>query len=179
MKDKIKKIFEKIKPQKENLIPFVLSLIVTIIILLDSNIFNHIILNVVLILELAMLVVILFIVAIMAGFAVIKSLVKIAAGLSLLIFLSQSYCAIPLDMRTPTGDDALKSLLAIGLLYASFYFFQSLYKILIKYVNKVDKDKLSWDVIITIILFVFFILLFIWDIYQVVGPIVTNLCIYK
>lgn len=114
---------------------------------------------------------------IIAGFAVLKSLFFVAAELSLLIFLAQSYCAVP--NRLAAGNDALKSLLVIGILYIAVSFFRSLYAAIKDNYKKVENEKWSWEKIFTVSLYLFFTFLFVWQVYRVMEPIVFNLCVYK
>jgi hypothetical protein len=51
----------------------------------------------------------------MAGFIVFRSLFFVSAGLSLMIFLAQSYCGLPQYMHT--ADVALQSLMGFGIIY--------------------------------------------------------------
>jgi len=114
------------------------------------------------------------IIIIKAGFTVIKSLFFVAAEISLLIFLSQSYCTI--DNRTTLSDDALKNILIIGFLYIIISFLRSLWKELREEYKSIRKDK-SWEKIVFIIIFIVFILFFMWQICLVVEPIIQSLCI--
>ena len=75
----------------------------------------------------ALLIVSIALIAILAGFVVVKSLFLIAAELSLLIFLAQSYCDVPTTLRSAVSDDALRSLILLGLIYIAVAFVQELY----------------------------------------------------
>ena len=112
-----------------------------------------------------------------AGFFVIKSLLNVSAALVLMIFLGKSYCDI--SHRTEGGDNALGILLAVGILYIIFYFFQNLTSTLNDNYKKIKDEKWSKEKFIAILLTLFFVGFFIWAIYQVVMPIIFNLCIYK
>jgi hypothetical protein len=164
------------KDTKKNIVSAILALIITAVFLINSSVLNHLLLSSVLALELVMLAIMLLMVATIAGFVVVKSLFLVAAELSLLIFLAQSYCSVP---HTITGDSALRGLFVIGLLYISYVFLHSLYESLVEYHKKIENEKLSWDKIIAIVLFLSFILFFMWDVYQIVGPITVNLCVFK
>lgn len=79
-----------------------------------------------------------------------------------------------------SGDNALRSLIGIGLLYIVYEFFRTLLKYLIGYKKELEKDKenslaIKW---FTAILFLSFITYFTWTIYEVMNPIILNLCIY-
>jgi hypothetical protein len=112
----------------------------------------------------------------LAGHAVMKSLFLVGASLSLIIFLAQSYCEAP--NLTQSGNDALKTLLAFGFLYITFDFLRSLYKEIIarsKTLQHANDGKRPW---LFLIPFALFVGIFIWQIVQVLMPILQNLCIY-
>ncbi len=121
--------------------------------------------------------VILLIVAVIAGFAVVKSLFLVAGELSLLIFLSQSYCEV--SVRAAVSDAALKNLLVLGLLYIGITFVRSLYEVTRENYRKMSGERWSVRRVITIALFLILTGLFLWQIYLVVGPIISNLCVYR
>ena len=113
----------------------------------------------------------------MAGQAVIKSLFCVGAGLSLMILLAQSYCAVPAISRT--ADNALKSLLIFSIIFIAVEFARSLYKemkIGADKLKEINDQKWPWMVMI---LYAVFIGAFIWQIDAVASPIIFNLCIYK
>lgn len=117
--------------------------------------------------------------AILIGKAFMKALVYISAGLSLLIFLAQSYCLVPI--RTVSGDNALKLILVVGFVYLVVDFFDVFIKEisdLFKSLSPIKKD-LIWKIIFIIVFYVSIIVGFLFALYQVVSPIVLNLCIYK
>lgn len=111
----------------------------------------------------------------LAGHAVMKSLFVVGASLSLMIFLAQSYCAAP--HLTQAGNEALKSLLGFSLLYLGFDFIRSLYKEVTghtKRMKEINKGKNPW---IFLVPFALFVGIFLWQLYQVMFPIVSSLCI--
>lgn len=124
-----------------------------------------------------MLSVILLMLLILAGFAVLKSLFLVSAEISLLIFLSQSYCNVP--NRSIDGDKALKSLLVVGLIYITLNFCRSLYEALRKNYKAVENERWSKDKVIAVALFLIFAGLFLWQVFLVISPIIMNLCVYK
>jgi hypothetical protein len=117
------------------------------------------------------------VIALIAGMAVIKALFVVAAELSLLIFLAQAYCGVP--NRLAQSDLALKSLFTVGILYIGFIFLQSLWEILKARYTRVHGDGWRYERTITTVAYIFFVALFLWQLYLVVYPIVTNLCVYK
>jgi hypothetical protein len=114
-----------------------------------------------------------------AGIIVIKSLFVVAAELSLLIFITQSYCSIPSFSRLPQNNAAMNSLFTIAILYIGFLFIRSLWINLKESYKKVQNECNSWEKWITIVAFLLCIILFLWELYLVINPIVLNLCVYK
>jgi len=112
------------------------------------------------------------------GFAVMKALVHVSAGLSLIIFLGQSYCSVP--KQTENGDTALKFLIVIGLIYLIVDFIKIFYKGISEYDEIFTKIKREyfWKTILALF-FLFIIFLFLWAIYQAINPIISSLCIYS
>ena len=109
----------------------------------------------------------------MAAMDDVLSMFKAETGM----ILGKSYCDI--SHRTEGGDNALGILLAVGILYIIFYFFQNLTSTLNDNYKKIKDEKWSKEKFIAILLTLFFVGFFIWAIYQVVMPIIFNLCIYK
>lgn len=116
-------------------------------------------------------------VAVLAGFVVVKALFLIAAELSLLIFLAESYCGTPL--RSAAGDDALRTLIFIGLIYIAFAFVQALYEAIKGHFKKIDKDMWNVRRVVTTAVFLTFTVIFLVEIYLVVQPIIAGLCVYR
>ncbi len=116
----------------------------------------------------------------MAGHTVMKVLFGVsAAGLSLLIYLAQSYCEVPVPMRTNASNAALMSLVGFGILYIGYEFIQSLYKEVserLKKIREINSKEKPWFIILPYGLFTG---LFTWQVVQVIFPIIFSLCIYK
>ncbi len=113
----------------------------------------------------------------MAVHAVVKSLFGVGAGLSLVIYLAQSYCEVP--NLNHSADDALKSLIAFSLMYIGIEFVWSLYKEAkerVKNLTEVNKQKRPW---IALVPFGIFTGLFTWQVLQVLIPIINALCVYR
>lgn len=123
-----------------------------------------------------LLAILLIIMVVVAGFTVLKCLFLVAAELSLLIFLAQSYCAVP--KHSPAGDNALQVLMIIGLLYIAAEFFRSLYTVVQENYKIVENDKWSWGKIFTVALYILFVSIFIVDTYQIMKPIVLDTCVF-
>jgi hypothetical protein len=117
-------------------------------------------------------------IAVLAGVVVIKSLFLIAAELSLLIFIAQSYCDDA--TRSAIGNDALRSLIFLGLIYIAFAFVQSLYAAIKERYQKIG-TRGGWNIrtIILTALFLVFTCLFLFEIYLVVQPIFAGLCVFR
>ena len=124
-----------------------------------------------------MIIAFVYLIMFIAGFSVMKALFFIAAELSLLIFLTQSYCN--LSVKPDGTKEALQSLLIIGLSYIIYNFIKSLLGAC-KNRYKIIKNDRGWFFkTISISLFIFFAGVFIWQIFLVVNPIISDLCIYK
>lgn len=125
------------------------------------------------------MLVILTFVMFLAGSIVIKSLFKVSVGLSLLIYLAQSYCA-PEVARTTPGDAALKALIILGLSFVMYDFLTKIYKKFNEHSQKF-KENGNWDwrgrTMIGLLLF--FTGSLVLMVYQVLGPIILGLCVYK
>ncbi|MCC6290854.1 hypothetical protein IT398_02215 [Candidatus Nomurabacteria bacterium] len=113
----------------------------------------------------------------LAGHAVMKSLFVVGASLSLIIFLSQAYCGAP--NLSQAGNDALKTLIAFGFIYIATNFLRALYKEVTdrtKVLRQVNGGKSPWFFLVP---FALFVGLFVWQIVQIIMPILQNLCIYQ
>jgi hypothetical protein len=117
------------------------------------------------------------VIMIKAGFVVLESLFLVSAELSLLIFLSQSYCSTP--VRGAVNDAALKNLLIVGVIYMALKSFGALRDALRKNFDSIKKGKRLWHEVVVMVSFLFFSLLMVWQIYLVMYPIVVNLCIFR
>jgi len=176
LKGKIKKLKEGLKLKKEDISIVVFSVIITTIFFACYYFWGNYLIATIGIIDLALLGIIVLMFMALSGFMVFKALFLVAAELSLLIFLSQSYCSI--DNRQVSGDEALRSLLIVGIVYVIISFFYSLYKSIKDYKNKEGKSFVR-EIGLGVVIFFGFIALFIWQIYLVVNPIISNLCIYK
>ncbi len=127
----------------------------------------------------ALLAVLVALFSILAGITVVKALFVVAAELSLLIFLTQSYCATPSAVRLPQSDAAMTSLFTVATLYIGFLFIQSLWDGVKTHYKKIEGRPGTWEKWATMIAFAAFTLLFLWELYLVIDPIVAGLCVYK
>lgn len=175
--EKLKQLKDKFIFDRKKTWAFGASLLITLIFLLGTHYLGNYFTSTMWIFNAVLLGLLLSVIMLIAGFAVLKALFFVAAELSLLIYLAQSYCDVP--NRLPAGNDSLKSLLVVGILYISVSFFRSLYETIKNNYKKVENEKWSWEKIFTVSLYLFFTFLFVWQVYRVMEPIVLNLCIYK
>jgi hypothetical protein len=125
----------------------------------------------------------------LAALAVFRSLMVIGAGLSLILFIAQSYCG--LDIADRVADDSLRSLIGISILFISVIFITRLYRELFGDPNaRREFDKLGAlkvfrdankgkDSLLFLVLYASFMGLIVGQLFQVLYPIFNNLCIYQ
>ena len=177
IKEKISRLISRLGFGKRRLLSTVVFFVIVSLVFVGVTFYTQYFSNalfVILAIELGLIVMVTWT---MAGYAVMKSLVYVSAGLSLLIFLAQSYCDVPTIART--GNDALKILLGFGLLYITLEFFRSLYKEMSnhsKFLKDRNEGKKPWMILVP---FALFTGIFIWQVYQVVSPIIHNLCVFS
>lgn len=162
----------------DRIAPIALAVLLTSGIYFDSQLADNFLLKILWIIIGLLVVISISLVFVTAGFSVMRTLVKVSVGLTLIVFIGQSYCDS--GMTTATSNEALGSLMGIGILYVIYEFFHTLFKTLVQYKNKVDTNDndskgSKWFVII---LFLFFITYFTWAIYEVMTPIILSICIY-
>lgn len=177
-------LLQKLKDSKgKNTIYFVIFLIVSLSVFFISKFFNFNLTGVLLIFFLVIFSILCIITWFMAGIAIFRSLLVASASLSIVIFLARTYCDLPIGSHT--ANDALKSLFGFGLAYSALLFISSLKKELLgdkekkgslKYLEETYGGKKPW---VILALYAIFIGLFLWQLYQVVIPIIYNLCIYQ
>lgn len=176
-KEKFEDLGKFIISNKKNFLPLVISLLITLTFIFGIQYLGRNFVSYVWIVNIILFSLLLLIIMMVAGFAVLKSLFLVAAGFSFLIFLAQSYCET--SNRLAPGDQALKSLLIIGILYIAVNFFKSLCGTVKGDYKKVKDEKWSPTKIFTVSTYILFTYLFVSQVYMVVAPIVSNLCIYK
>ncbi len=119
-------------------------------------------------------------IGIAAGVVVVKSLFVVAAELSLLIFITQSYCSAPGYLRLPSNNAAMGSLFTVAILYIiGFLFAQSLWNALKERYQKIGDRPGTWEKWVTAIAYFLFVGLFVWELYLIMSPIISGLCIYR
>ena len=187
---KIKSKFDtKSKSEKDKIIKYVIFLVATLVMGVLSKIIN---------INLSSLTSLLFIISfsflfiiiwIKVGMSVFKSLFIAGASFSLIIFISQEYCNVPIEARI--SDKSLEIFLAFGLLYVGSVFVKSLYKEL--FGDKDSKDELvkkgtfkifreindGKDSFLILLIFSIVFGTFLGQLFQVFYPIINNICIYK
>jgi len=160
---------------KKKIFVLILYCFFSLIPFIDSKFLHGQLLNILWVFDVIVGGLLLSAILVLASFAIMRSLIEVAAGLSLLIFLAQNYCDVP--VRSAAGDNALKGLLLVGIIYLSYYFLRTLYKLLAKNYKKFGDKEWPWEKILFVILFLIFIISLVCDIYQVIQPIILNLCI--
>ncbi len=188
--NKIKAKFQsKTKEEKNKLIKYTIFLIFTLIIGIFSKFLNINFSSLASLLFIVSFSFLFIIIWIKAGMSIFKSLFIAGASFSLIIFIAQEYCRVPIEVRI--SDKSLEVFLVFGLLYVGSVFIKSLYKEL--FGDKNSKDELiqkgtfkifreindgrdSW---IVLIIFAIVFGTFLGQLFQVLYPIVNNICIYK
>lgn len=176
-KEKFKELQQKLNIKRRDIVAIIISILIASIFFLGYQLFGDRFNNLMWTITGIILIVFVYLIMFIAGFAVMKALFFVAAELSLLIFLAQSYCNV--QTRPVGSDEALQSLLIIGMTYIIYSFFRSLLDICKKHYQPIKNERRSSQKIVTISLFIFFAGVFAWQIYLVVSPIVKNLCVYK
>ena len=182
--DKIKAWTKKHDITKKKVFAFFFAIVITSIGFIDSNFFHAQITKTLFISEIVIFSILLAVLMVYAGMFVVRALVRVSVGLSLILFLSQSYCNV--SHRTQNGDQALQWLVVLSLFYIVYDFLTYLWrKIDNKVLKKIErKNKISSKKDRKIgnffkITFLFFVVFSVWMVYQVVQPIFSDLCIYK
>jgi len=169
-------LIDKLGFKRENAVPFVLAVSLAILFLLDKSYFdNQLLFLVWLTIGVAVSVVIAWIFMV-AGFTVLRALFLLSAEISLIIFLSQAYCGVQIDASA--SDDALRTLIFLGVVYIVYEFFKALKKALENRLKNIPEKRWPREKIIVVLLFIIFTVAFLTSIYQVTEPIISNLCVY-
>lgn len=174
-----KNLLSKLDLSKEKVISLVLTFVLTLLIFLDSNYFDHILLTSTYVFSITFLVIVLIAIMLVAGHAIYKSAIHASVGFGVLIFLAQTYCA--LDTKTSDGIAALNTLWTIGFVFILYEFFNKLqeaYKAHTKPLREDIKTK-KWEPLLLMVIYSIFIVGYISLILKVLTPIVFDLCIYK
>lgn len=162
--------------KRENILPFIIAVGITLAFFLDSIYFHDRLMLITWVIIGITITVLTTWIAVQAGFTVLKNLFILSAEISLLIFLAQSYCENVIVI--PKSDNALKSLIGLGIIYISYEFFKALFEALKKKLESIPEKKWSWEKALVITIFLIFTGMFIYAVYQVVNPIISNICVY-
>jgi hypothetical protein len=181
MKEKIKKLVEKLEINKENYKVFIIFIAFVIGSVLLVSFFPTLG-TVFFIISFSVLCLITWF---MASVVIFRSLFVIGGGLSLMIFIAKTYCDLPLSQHT--ADSSLQTLFYFGIMYLVWLFFNSLYKELLGDKETESKGSLKkieeiYDgkkPLLIVIPYAIFIGLFLYQLYTVMNPIIHSLCIYK
>lgn len=175
---KIKNFLKRINITWDRVISAFLAVVFTVAMVFDSAFFQNQLLSWIWILNVVLWGSIFLVVMIIAGFTVLGAFIHASVGLTLLIFLGQTYCDLPEEAKSDTGMSALSLLMVVGLLYIFYEFGHKFIKLCKKHSRRLGRGEWKTiDGILTIVLFSLCVALFAWAIYQVVNPIVRDLCI--
>lgn len=177
--DRFKNLISKFDLNKEKAVSLLLTFVLTTLIFLDTNYFNHVLLTSTYVFSITFLVVILIAIMLVAGHAVYKSAIHASVGFGVLIFLAQTYCA--LDTKTSDGISALNTLWTVGFIFILYEFFNKLQEAYKSHTQPLRDDikTKKWEPILLMTIYSLFIVGYISLISRVLTPIVLDLCIYK
>ncbi len=188
---KVKLIFDKKfeNEKKDKFIKFLIFVIGVIFIGMLSKILGVNMNSLTTIIVLFFLSILFIIIWIKAGMSIFKSLFIAGAGFSLIIFIAQEYCKVPMELRI--SDSSLKVFIGFGLFYTIIIFIGTLYKELFgdknsendlnkkgtfKIFREINNGKDHW---LVLLIYAIVFGVFLGQIFQVLYPIVNNICIYK
>ncbi len=163
--------------QIERVVPISLVIIVGAIIIATSSYLRAWFVNGMWPLVLLAVGALLVILMVRVGFTVIKAFFLVSAELSLIVFLSQSYCSSV--GRTFSSDSALRSLLFVSFCYIAFTFFGALYESLKERLVAIGKGKGVVQKIFISTAYLLIAGICVGWIYAIMQPIVTSLCVFQ
>lgn len=183
------KFQSKTKEEKNKIIKYIIFLVFTLLIGIFSRFLKTDFSNIAFLLFIISFSCLFIIIWIKAGISIFKSLFIAGASFSLIVFISQEYCKVPVEARI--SDKSLEVFLAFGLLYVGSVFVKSLYKEL--FGDKYSKDELvkkgtfkifreindGKDSFLVLLIFSIVFGTFLGQLFQVFYPIINNICIYK
>jgi len=177
LKNRFESLFQRIFPRRQDACRFIVAMFFAAIFLLIYRILGNRFTEIMEVANAVLWISLLSAIGFFAGFTVLKALFLVAAELSLLIFLAQSYCDLP--VHSDEGVNAMRDLLFIGLLYIAIAFYQSFRDILRDYNKKLGKGPIPKEGIFVITVFFIFAFLFLRQVYLVISPIISNLYMCK
>lgn len=128
LKQRLKELVERLNLNRDTVVRFLVFTLFAGLMFLTLIFYSHALTTFENALLLAAPAILLLVTLIMAGHAVIKSLFLVGASLSLVIYLAQTYCEVPVSSRTGASDEALKFVLIFSLAYIGFDFLRVLIK---------------------------------------------------
>lgn len=189
MLDKFRRLSLKIRTDKRFVVPFAIYLGTAVLVSFVFIYWQEKIQTFVPIFLIAGLSVIVLFTWSLAAFAVFRSLMVIGAGLSLILFIAQSYCALDISHRV--SNNSLQSLIGMSLIFISITFGVRLYRELfgdldakrefdkrgaLQVFRDANKGK---DSILFLIFYASFMGLILGQLFQVLYPLFSSLCIYQ
>ena len=177
----LSKIFNKVEEKtgfdKKKVIAFIFSVILVLFLNFDLK-YLHGSFTILLYILGALLVTLLIAYAMLkAGFTVIRSLCLVGAEVSLIIFLAQSYCGVVKDASP--SDKSLVAFLSMSGIYIAYEFLKHLFSALENRLKNMPSKLVTWEKVLVIFFFLLFTTAFLSMIYQVIHPIISDLCVYK
>jgi len=188
MTDKYKKIAERFKTDKKFALLFVLYLVAVVVTTFAFIYWEQQVSTITFVLFVIALIFLSAFTMLMAIVAIFRSLFVVAAGLSLILFIAQSYCGLAIEDQV--SNDALKSLINMGLVFVGGLFILRLYRELfgdpeakrefdkigaLQTFRDINKGKHSY---LLLFLYASFMGLILGQLFQVLYPIFNNLCVY-
>lgn len=186
---KVKQVFSRVRTNKKFALLFTLYLLVTAVAFFAFIKWGEQITTTALILSAIGLAFLTLFTWSLAALAVFRVLMVVGAGLSLILFIAQSYCA--LDLTARLADDSLRSLVGISVLFIGVIFVIRLRRELFgDPEGKREFDKVGVlkslrdandgkDSFLILVLYASFMGLILSQLFQVLYPIFNNLCVYQ
>lgn len=189
MFQRVKLFFDRLKSDRRLFLFFLLYVAICLTVTLLFTIWPEIVNKTILVLFFVALMLVTSFTWSLAALAIFRSLLVVGTGLSLLLFIAQSYCSLPSDKQN--SNDALESLIALSVLFIMLMFGICLYRELFgnpeakrefdkigvfKFFRAMNEGK---DPILLLVLYAAFMGLILGRMFQVLYPIFSNLCIYQ
>lgn len=172
------KFLTKFNLKNESVAATAVTVVPATVFFVGTNFFEWNILKILGIFLLTMILLILFVVTMKAGMTVFKSLLVTNVSLTLLIFLSDSYCES--TFRDQQGDNALYSVLTIGFLFVIYDFVRELIKLIEEENSRIKlKGGWSWEAVVVSGLFLIFTGAFVAMVLHITVPIVLDVCVFR
>lgn len=172
------KFVEWVRTSKQTIISVIFALVFTTLFFIDTNYWHGFIGHTLPVIFLVILSLFITVILTYAGVIVIRSLFDVSIGLTLLIFLGQSYCSIGVA-RSANSDQALVTLIGLGILYVVSDFLRKIMKEVSN--QKKELKEKTWGISnkLIYVLIVLFTVSFIVLVYLAINPIILSLCVYR